>query len=177
MLILHQALQELSLICHSRSKPSDTATHPGGPDGTNANDGHEYSATSFIRCFHCLYLTVLSVDVAIPECLRLGDLGTSEGDLETHRRKSLVPASSRHVVMWRKEGTRVQWEPGLTFLIHLHNKHALLERLRSVPPRLNLFQQKGKLRACLGEEVQIPALFCLLVLEGRGKRMWLGSRC
>lgn len=66
----------------------------------NANNDHKYSAASFIRCFHCLYLTAyretqpsLSVGVAIPECLRLGDLGTSEGYLETHKRKSLVPAS------------------------------------------------------------------------------------
>lgn len=63
----------------------------------NANNDHKYSDASSIWCFHCFYLREtqpsLSVGVAIPECLRLEDLGTSEGYLETHKRKSLVPAS------------------------------------------------------------------------------------
>lgn len=152
MLTLHQVLQELSFL-PLKVKAVRYCYPLWWARRHECQQRSQIFSYFFIWCFHCLYLTAyreaqpsLSVGVTIPEYLRLGDLGTSEGGLETHKRKSLVPASSRHGVMWRKEGTRVQWEPGLTFLIHLHNKHALLERLRSVPLVLTCYSRSGSSR-------------------------------
>lgn len=65
--------------------------------------------------------------------------------------------------------------PSLALLTHLHNNQALLEKLPSIP---HIVKAKVKAPVSLGEKVQIPALLCLLALEGRerGQRVSQGHQ-